>query len=212
MGGLNQERLGMDVEKTNSNFKIIYFAFLFLVFILGSWIIVHYAKRSDVKETIASPAHDNKLYEPQDKLWSILVKEVDTENGKASNLPVTIRRSKTRYSQMKQAVLAFIHGPRSGKFQVPVPEGVDINEFYVTREEIAVVDLTLSNVKKEEFGFYEETLFVRGLIETLSRNFYEIKQVKILVDGQDAPTLCGHYALGTADSASASFTAGKAAR
>ena len=62
-----------------------------------------------------------------------------------------------------------------------------------------MVDLSMISVNKPTFGFVEETLFVKGLIEVLSKNFFEVKMVKILVNGQDAPTLAGHYALGTSD-------------
>jgi hypothetical protein len=82
---------------------------------------------------------------------------------------------------------------------VPVPAGLVLNEFFFTPQGMAVVDLSTAQVVPGSFGFFEETLFIRCLIETLSQNFFEIKQVKVLVDGQEAPTLGGHYALGTAD-------------
>lgn len=179
-----------------------------MVLILGGFLIEHMRKAEAVKLTASSAAKEIKLFETQDKPWPILIKEVDVENGKAANLGVTIHQSKSRYNQMKEAILAFLHGPRIGKLQVPVPGGVELNEFYLTRDGFAVVDLSLSNVKKEEFGFYEETLFVRGLIEALSRNFFEVKQVKILADGQDTPTLCGHYALGATEAASPAMVPG----
>jgi len=127
------------------------------------------------------------------------LKGVAASDGRPINLAATIRESKSRYNQMKQAVLAYLQGPRTGKIQVPVPEGMTLNEFYLTPQGMAVVDLSMAQVKPEQFGFYEEFLFVRGLIETLSGNFFEIQQVKVLVDGQDAPTLAGHYALSTSD-------------
>ncbi len=143
--------------------------------------------------------NQSPLFEPHDKSVTIFLKAVELETGRPYNITTTIRQSKSRFNQMKQAVLAFIQGPRSGKFQVPVPEGLSLNEFYFTPQGLAVVDLSTTQMKKESFGFFEETVFVRGIIEVLSRNFFEIKQVKILVDGQDAPTIAGHYALGTAD-------------
>ena len=115
------------------------------------------------------------------------------------NAAAIIRQSKNRADQMKQAVLAYLEGPRKDPVQVPVPEGTALNEFYFTSSGAAVVDLSTSQVKKENVGFYEETLFVRGLVETLTGNFFEVKQVKILVDGQDQPTLFGHYALSTSE-------------
>jgi hypothetical protein len=58
-------------------------------------------------------------------------------------------------------------------------------------------------VNAQKIGFYEETLFIRGLIDTLANNFYEVKQVRVLVNGQEVPTLAGHYALGTSDATAA---------
>lgn len=141
------------------------------------------------------------LYEAGDKVMTIYMKAVAVEDGKLVNQSATIHESKDRVNQMKQALLAYLDGPRVGKVQVPVPEGAALNEVYLTPTGSAVVDLSLDQVKKEKVGFYEEFLFIRCLIDTLTGNFFEIKQVKILEDGQDLPTLFGHYALSTSDAA-----------
>jgi hypothetical protein len=176
---------------------------IFLAVVLLSivlfFLIKHARDNSALKPENARPSASSPLYEAHDRSVSIYLKAVDVNTGKPTNINATIRQSKSRYNQMKQAVLAFLQGPRTGKFQIPVPEGIGLNEFYLTKNGMAVVDLSMRGVKKEKFGFYEETLFVRGLIEVLSRNFFEVRQVKILVDGQDKPTLTGHYALGTSD-------------
>lgn len=143
--------------------------------------------------------NQSPLYEAGDKPMTIFAKGVAVQSGKIVNFAVTIHQSKSRVNQMKQAILAFLNGPRQGNIQVPVPEGSSLNEFYFTPGGAAVADLSLAQVKKEKVGFYEEALFVRGLIDTLTSNFFEVKQVKILVDGQDQPTLFGHYALGTSE-------------
>ena len=164
--------------------------------IFAAW---KFKKQTPEKMGLVQRQNQSPLFEPHDKSVTIFLKAVELETGRPYNITTTIRQSKSRFNQMKQAVLAFIQGPRSGKFQVPVPEGLSLNEFYFTPQGLAVVDLSTTQMKKESFGFFEETVFVRGIIEVLSRNFFEIKQVKILVDGQDAPTIAGHYALGTAD-------------
>jgi hypothetical protein len=165
-------------------------------------------KHSAPKIELVQHSNSAPLYEAHDKPMTIFLKAVEMENGRPYNITTTIRESKSRYNQMKQAVLAFLQGPRIGKFQVPVPEGMALNEFYFTPQGTAVVDISASRVKPETFGFHEETVFIRGLIEVLGKNFFEVKLVKILVDGQDAPALAGHYALGTMDaSAPVSATA-----
>jgi hypothetical protein len=169
-------------------------------------------KHSGPKVEMAPHSNNSPLFEANDKPMTIFLKAVEVENGRPYNVTATIRESKSRYNQMKQAVLAFLHGPRTGKFQVPVPEGMDLNEFYFTPLGTAVVDLSTAKVKPESFGFYEEAVFIRGIIEVMAKNFFEVKQVKVLVDGQDAPTLGGHYALGTSDTSAPVTVSGGASK
>lgn len=173
----------------------------------GGALLKFRSRSAEVKLALAPKLNASSLYEPRDKPVTIFLKAVEMESGRPTNITAVIRQSKSRYNQMKQAVLAFLRGPRSGKFQVPVPEGMELNEFYFTPLGVAVVDLSVSQVKPGGFGFYEETAFIKGIIEVLSRNFFEVKQVKILVEGQDAPTLMGHYALGTNENNAPGLTA-----
>ncbi len=180
-----------------------------LVMVLAFGAIWMIKKHSGPKMEIAPHSNNSPLFEANDKPMTIFLKAVEAENGRPYNVTAVIRQSKSRYNQMKQAVLAFLHGPRTGKFQVPVPEGMELNEYYFTPSGTAVVDLSTAKIKTESFGFYEEAVFIRGVIEVMAKNFFEVKQVKVLVDGQDAPTLGGHYALGTSDtSAPVTATAG----
>ncbi len=155
--------------------------------------------RQEPKPEPGTGGNASPLYDPHDRPTTIFIKAVSMENGRLFNMKAVIRLSKSRTNQMKQAVLAYLQGPRTGKDQVPVPEGLALGEFYFTPQGAAVVDLSTAQMDASRVGFYEEALLIRGLIETLTSNFYEVKQVKVLVDGQDAPTLAGHYALGTSD-------------
>ncbi|HET9869330.1 MAG TPA: GerMN domain-containing protein, partial [bacterium] len=137
------------------------------------------------------------LYDPADKPIKVNLKGVNPATGKWSDFPVTIRQSKSRLNQMKQAVLAFLEdAPR-----LDIPAGLSLNELYWSQHTGAVVDLSTADLPEGSMGFYEELLVVRGLIETLSKNFPEVRAVKILVNGQEAPTVAGHYALGTTEAA-----------
>ncbi len=155
--------------------------------------------RSAPKAPAAHNASPSPLYEAGDKPTTIFLKEVEMENGRAVNVGTVIHESKIRADQMQQAVLAYLQGPRSGRVQVPVPDGTALNEFYFTPTGSAVVDLAIGDVQKDKVGFMDEALFIRGLIDTLTSNFFEVKAVKVLVEGQEAPTIFGHYALGTSE-------------
>ncbi len=184
--------------KNNFFPKILVSVVILCVSIGGIVLVFHWIRSKPKIEPVHNATH-SPLYEPGDRPTTIFLKEVEMESGKAINVPAVIRESKIRANQMQQAVLAYLLGPRTGPVQVPVPDGVALNEFYFTPTGAAVVDLSIGQVQKEKVGFTDESLFVRGLIETLSGNFFEIKQVKVLVDGQDAPTIFGHYALGTSE-------------
>jgi hypothetical protein len=172
-------------------------AVLFLALALGLiWFLKHGAHK---KNELAHNANHSPLYEAGDKPMKVYIKAVEMDNGRLFNLEQTIYQSKTRVNQMRQLLSVFLNGPRTGKDQVPVPEGLKLNDFYFTPQGIAVVDVSTADIPPGHFGFYEEVLFIRGLIESLSQNFFEIKQVKVLVNGNEATTLAGHYALGTAD-------------
>ena len=178
--------------------KILVSLVVLCAFIGGVILVIHWI-RSMPKIAPLHSASPSPLYEPGDRPTTIFLKEVEVESGKTINVGAVIHESKIRANQMQQAVLAYLQGPRTGRVQVPVPDGMALNEFYFTPTGAAVVDLAVDQVQKEKVGFMDEALLIRGLIETLTGNFFEVKQVKILVDGQEAPTLLGHYALGTSE-------------
>jgi spore germination protein GerM len=185
------------MKRPISNVQKALAAVLLLALALGLiWFLKH---RAHKKIELAHNAYNSPLYEPGDKPMKVYIKAVEMDNGRLFNLEQTIYQSKTRVNQMRQLLQIFLNGPRTGKDQVPVPEGLKLNDFYFTSQGIAVVDLSTAEIPPGRFGFYEEVLFIRGLIETLSQNFFEIKQVKVLVNGNESLTLAGHYALGTAD-------------
>jgi hypothetical protein len=173
-----------------------------VVFILAAGLFWRaYSTKNRMMKTVSdlTPV-ESPLYEAHDRPTTVFLRAVDMGTGHPVNIPAVIRESKSRLNQLKQAVLAYFNGPRKGKAQVPVPPGLTLNEVYWTPDNTVVVDVSVSRLKPEEMGFWEEALFVRGLIDSVVKNFYEIRQVKLLVEGQDTSTLAGHYALGTAES------------
>jgi Sporulation and spore germination len=142
--------------------------------------------------------NQSPLYEAGDRPTTVFLKGLGGGGDRLLNVAAVIRLSKIRANQMKQTVLAYLSGSQ-GQVRLPVPEGLALNEFYVTPAGTAVVDLSTDQVAKNSVGFFQEALFIRGLIDSLTDNFGEIKEVRVLVDGQDAPTLLGHYALGTSE-------------
>ncbi len=168
----------------------------------AAWVLMKRGKtRSESPQ--APGAADSPLYEAKDRPTTLFLRGVDDKTGRLVNFPCAIRLSQNRLNQLKQLVLAYFKGTSSGKIRTPVLPGLGLNEIYWTPDNLIVVDVSTASLKSEKTGFWEEMIFVRGLIETVAKNFYEVRQVKILVDGHEGSTLAGHYALGTTESATA---------
>lgn len=74
----------------------------------------------------------------------------------------------------------------------PIGPGSDVNDVYMVNQSLAVIDLNTVFAEGHRSGVWEEALTVDSMIATLSANMPEIKQVKILVGGQERETLAGH--------------------
>jgi hypothetical protein len=181
----------------NKRIRVFLIAGIAVAAALAAILWIRYGKTGTVKAEPAQTIKQSPLYDPRDKPMTVILKTVSKTSGKLEGYKCEIRQSKSRYNQMKQAVLAFLQGPQGEKGQPW--GGLVLNEFYFAPGGLAVVDVSTAQLQPSQFGYYDEALFIKGLIESLSGNFFEIKAVKLLVDGQEAPTVAGHYALGTAD-------------
>jgi len=168
--------------------------------LLAAWFLT--ARGKQKHETAQVPGvSDSPLYEAKDRPATLFLRGLDETTGRLVNFPWVIRLSQNRLNQLKQLILTYFKGSASGKTRTPMLAGLELNEIYWTPDNLVVVDVSTVRLKTEKTGYWEEMLFVRGLIETVARNFYEVRQVKILVDGREGSTLAGHYALGYSESA-----------
>jgi len=165
---------------------------------------VYLRRKPSLESPQASAVSDSLLYEARDKPATLMLRGVDGKTGRLINFPWVIRLSQCRLNQLKQLVLAYLRGATYGKSRTPALPGIELNEIYWTPDNLVVVDLSAAGVQPEKTGYWEEVLFVRGLIETAARNFYEVRQVKILLDGREGTLLAGHYALGYSESSAQS--------
>jgi hypothetical protein len=68
-----------------------------------------------------------------------------------------------------------------------------LNALYLDPSGAAYVDLSAAAPGEDGKGSaWDEILAVYAIVNTLTQNFEDIKQVHILVDGKDAQTLAGH--------------------
>jgi hypothetical protein len=80
--------------------------------------------------------------------------------------------------------------------QAPIPQGLVVNATYLLPDGTAIVDLggplldTAWNA-----GSDAEVMLVYSIVETITANLHSIRQVQILVKGQQAETFAGHVSI-----------------
>ncbi len=91
-------------------------------------------------------------------------------------------------------VEALINGPQKGLIRT-IPVGTELRAIYIDSNKVAYIDLSEAVKKKHPGGINSELLTIYSVVNSLILNVSEIKRVKILIDGNEAPTLAGHIDL-----------------
>jgi len=101
-----------------------------------------------------------------------------------------IPRQPDSQAQAREAVVALFADQRAAL--AAVLKEVKFKTVYLDAAGTAYVDLTLPAQKSMKASAWEELMAIYSLVNTLTQNFEEIKQVRFLLDGQEAQTLAGH--------------------
>ena len=91
-------------------------------------------------------------------------------------------------------VEALIKGPQRGLVRT-IPVGTELSAIFIDSENVCYIDLSPAVKKNHPGGSNSEMLTIYSVVNSLILNVSEIKQVKILIDGNEAPTLAGHISL-----------------
>lgn len=89
------------------------------------------------------------------------------------------------------AIEALIEGPENRALASPLPPGTRLLALRIEGR-VAVVDLSPEVVEKHAGGSSGELQTVYSIVNTLTLNFPEIREVQILVGGRKTPTIAGH--------------------
>lgn len=96
-----------------------------------------------------------------------------------------------RAKQLLQAWLAASQ-ERPGSL---IPKDAHVREVFVASDGAAYADFSTEMSLHAISGIASESLIVYSIVNTLAANVSEIRQVKILINGQEAETLAGHIDL-----------------
>ena len=91
-------------------------------------------------------------------------------------------------------VEALIKGPQKGLIRT-IPVGTELSAIYIDPDNVCYVDLSGAVKKRHPGGTNSELLTIYAVVNSLILNVSEISRVKILIDGNEAPTLAGHIDL-----------------
>jgi Sporulation and spore germination len=115
--------------------------------------------------------------------------------GKLGAAIVAVKRDPDAQLQAREAVAAVFAGDQGGK--AAVLKELKLRALYLDATGTVYLDLTPAAAGQKEIraSVQEELLAVYALVNTVTQNFPEIRQVRALVDGREAQTLAGHIDL-----------------
>jgi spore germination protein GerM len=105
-----------------------------------------------------------------------------------------MRRLEDPVDIARAIVEALIKGPQKGLVQT-IPAGTELKAIYLGPDNVSYVDLSAAVKTNHPGGSNSEMLTIYSVVNSLILNVSEIKRVKILIEGNEAPTLAGHINL-----------------
>lgn len=100
------------------------------------------------------------------------------------------RRIPNDERRLERAIGELLKGPNDKNLFNALPQGTRLNAVFVEGK-TAYVDLSAEMAKNQSGGTSQEFLSVYAIVDTLTA-FPGIEEVKILIDGKETRTLCGH--------------------
>ncbi len=128
--------------------------------------------------------------QPDERFSLTLVAPV---NGLLETASITARRQPDLQLEAREAVATVLAGDRGSR--AAVLKDLRLRAFYLDASGTAFVDLSPSGQNEIHASAWDELLAVYAVVNTLTGNFPEIRQVRLLLDGREAQTLAGHVDL-----------------
>lgn len=119
-------------------------------------------------------------------------------DGGLGTMAVAVRRHPEVQLQAREAVAALLAADQGR--QAPVLKDLRLRSLYLDASWTATIDLSAASPNQKEIraSAEDELLAVYALVNTLTQNFPEVRQVRLLMDGREAQTLAGHIDLSRA--------------
>lgn len=153
------------------------------VVMLFGWVSIFYAQSSETEMTPPLETHTQKTA-------AHLYFSDHTQSFLSAETRVIVHTDPV-VDFAKQIIAALIRGPQSGLIQT-LPANCRLRTFFLMPDGIAFADFDGNLPSLHPGGCQAEILTVYSITNSLVLNVPEIDAVKILIDGEPAPTLAGH--------------------
>lgn len=107
----------------------------------------------------------------------------------------TIFRSAELANRARQILQKLLEGPKTAGLYPSVPKDTKLQEVFIDDMGMAYVDFSSTISANHPGGMLNEQATVYSIVNSLTYNLPEIRQVKILVGGAEKETLAGHCLL-----------------
>ena len=94
-----------------------------------------------------------------------------------------------------QAIMAELLKGSSEGHVAAIPSGTRLEQLFITRDGTAYVDLSRDVVAQHPSGSSAELATIYAIVNSLAANIRAVKNVFILIDGEERETLAGHVRL-----------------
>ena len=145
----------------------------------------------------------------RNQLLSKILQETGQSSGKEAStiqlffaskakfaLDVEAREIKGEKSSVQQeaclALSELIKGPTHDDLSSTIPAGTRLRSFYLDKNGVGYVDFSKEMIKNHPGGSWGELLTIYSIVNTITKNFSQVHQVRLLIDGLEVETLRGH--------------------
>jgi hypothetical protein len=107
----------------------------------------------------------------------------------------TIFKSAELGNRARQILQKLQEGPQGDKMLPPLPKDTKVQDLFFSEQGTAFIDFSDAMLTGHPGGVLNELATIYSIVDSLTYNLPEIKQVKILVGGIEKETLAGHCLL-----------------
>ena len=107
----------------------------------------------------------------------------------------TIFKSTEVVNRAKQILQKLQDGPHSSAMFPSFPKDTKVQDIFISEQGVALIDFSNTISTNHPGGLLNELTTIYSIVNSLTYNIEEIKQVKILIGGVEKETLAGHCLL-----------------